>query len=86
MYDNIIRTHTYLSTYLPTYRQQVRAGTGGDEASLFAQEVFAMYEKYATANRWRFEILNLSKNEFGGIKEAAASLQGLEAYVKLKVG
>nr|AMK98482.1 mitochondrial peptide chain release factor 1 [Monodopsis sp. MarTras21] len=63
---------------------EVRAGTGGDEASLFANEIFAMYEKFASANRWRFEILNSSRNEFGGIKEAAAAVQGHEAYIKMK--
>ncbi len=63
---------------------EVRAGTGGDEASLFAGEVFGMYARYAAAQQWRFEILNESKNEFGGLKEAAAAVQGHLAYPLLK--
>jgi peptide chain release factor 1 len=64
---------------------EVRAGTGGDEASLFTAEMFAMYEKFAAANGWRFELLTLSRNEIGGLKEASASIQGQSAYQKLKV-
>lgn len=64
---------------------EVRAGTGGDEASLFAGEVFGMYERFARRNSWRFEVLSSSKNEFGGLKEAAAAVQGHEAYPTLKV-
>lgn len=65
---------------------EVRAGTGGDEASLFAGEVFGMYERFARRNQWRFEVLSSSKNEFGGLKEAAAAVQGSAAYPTLKVG
>jgi protein subunit release factor A len=64
---------------------EVRAGTGGDEASLFAGEVFGMYEKLARRQQWRFEVLSSSKNEFGGLKEAAAAVQGHRAYPSLKV-
>lgn len=63
---------------------EVRAGTGGDEASLFAGEMFDMYERFAARQNWRFEILNVSKNEFGGLKEAAAAVQGHMAYPLLK--
>lgn len=63
---------------------EVRAGTGGDEASLFAGEVFGMYERFAAAQKWRFEILSASRNEFGGLKEAAAAVQGHLAYPVLK--
>lgn len=53
---------------------EVRAGTGGDEASLFASEVFRMYQKFATLKGWKWEELSLSKSEIGGFKEAQAQI------------
>jgi peptide chain release factor 1 len=55
---------------------EVRAGTGGDEASLFAHEVFKMYQKFAILMGWKWEELTFSKTDIGGFKEAQASLQG----------
>jgi peptide chain release factor 1 len=63
---------------------EVRAGTGGDEASLFAGEVFKMYAKYAVLQGWRWEELTLSKTEIGGFKEAQASIVGEDVYKFLK--
>src|SRR5579862_6524388 len=63
---------------------EVRAGTGGDEASLFAAELFRMYERYAARKGWKFETLDLSDNGLGGIKEATASINGNAVLAKLK--
>ncbi len=63
---------------------EVRAGTGGDEAALFASDLFAMYQRYAQAHGWRFEPMDLSENELGGYKEATASISGRGAYARLK--
>ncbi|HEX8072237.1 MAG TPA: peptide chain release factor 1 [Pyrinomonadaceae bacterium] len=63
---------------------EVRAGTGGDEASLFAAEVLRMYARYAERHRWRFEVLNLSESGIGGIKEATALIEGDRVYSRLK--
>jgi peptide chain release factor 1 len=63
---------------------EVRAGTGGDEASLFAHEMFKMYENYSINKGWRFEQLSLSETDIGGFKEAQASIQGENVYKNLK--
>jgi len=63
---------------------EIRAGTGGDEASLFAAELFRMYSRYAEAQRWRVEILDLSESSAGGIKEVSAIVEGKGAYSRLK--
>jgi len=63
---------------------EVRAGTGGDEASLFASEVFKMYQKYAAFKGWKWEELQLSKTEIGGFKEAQASVSGENVFKYLK--
>lgn len=63
---------------------EVRAGTGGEEAALFAQRLFAMYQKYAEKNRWKFEILSLSETGIGGYKEASATITGRNVFAKLK--
>ncbi|MGI4801127.1 MAG: PCRF domain-containing protein, partial [Janthinobacterium lividum] len=55
---------------------EVRPAAGGDEAGLFAAELFQMYQKYAVANGWRVEVLDYSDNELGGIKEAVAEVTG----------
>ena len=59
-------------------------GTGGDEASLFASEVFKMYQKYATLMNWKWEELSLSKTDIGGFKEAQANINGESVFRKLK--
>lgn len=63
---------------------EIRAGTGGDEASLFAAEVLRMYGRYAERQRWRMEILNISESGIGGIKEATALIEGDKVYSKLR--
>jgi peptide chain release factor 1 len=63
---------------------EIRAGTGGDEASLFAGEVLRMYQRYSERQGWRFEILDASESGIGGIKEAVALIEGDKVYSKLK--
>jgi peptide chain release factor 1 len=63
---------------------EIRAGTGGDEATLFAQELFRMYSRYAEAQRWRVEILSHSDSGVGGLKEVIALIDGQKVYSKLK--
>jgi peptide chain release factor 1 len=63
---------------------EVRAGTGGDEAALFASNLFSMYQKYSIIKGWRFEILEVSETAIGGYKEAIASITGRSVFAKLK--
>lgn len=63
---------------------EIRAGTGGDEASLFAAEMLRMYARYAEKQGWRFEILDASESGIGGIKEGVALIEGDKVYSKLK--
>jgi peptide chain release factor 1 len=63
---------------------EIRAGTGGEEASLFASELFRMYTRYAEARRWRVEILSSSETGLGGLKEIIALIEGQGAYSRLK--
>ena len=63
---------------------EIRAGTGGDEASLFAQDIFRMYTRYAESQRWRVEVLSSSASGVGGIKEVIALVEGQKVYSKLK--
>ncbi|MGB8616366.1 MAG: peptide chain release factor 1 [Pseudolabrys sp.] len=63
---------------------EIRAGTGGDEAALFAGDLFRMYERYAAKQGWRTEILSLSEGTKGGFKEIIAEVQGRGVFAKLK--
>jgi peptide chain release factor 1 len=63
---------------------EIRAGTGGDEASLFAGELFRMYSRYAETQNWKVEILESSASSIGGMKEIVAAIQGNKVYSKLK--
>lgn len=63
---------------------EVRAGTGGDEAALFAAELFRMYQRYAALHGWRWEPLDVSETELGGIKEASATVSGRNVFERLK--
>ena len=63
---------------------EVRAGTGGEEAALFAAELFRMYQRYAALRGWRFEVLDISETGIGGFKEAAASISGRDVFARLK--
>ena len=63
---------------------EIRAGTGGDEAAIFAGDLFRMYSRYAENNRWQVEVLSENAGEHGGYKEVIARLVGNGAYSKLK--
>jgi peptide chain release factor 1 len=63
---------------------EIRAGTGGDEAALFAGELFRMYSRYAEALGWKVEVLESSPSNLGGVKEIVAAIQGHKVYSKLK--
>ena len=63
---------------------EIRAGTGGDEATLFAQEIFRMYSRYAESQRWKVAVLSTSVSGVGGLKEVIALIEGARVYSKLK--
>ena len=63
---------------------EVRAGTGGEEAALFAGDVFRMYARYAETHRWKLEILSQSDAEGGGMKEVVALISGQRVYSRRK--
>ena len=62
---------------------EIRAGAGGDEAALFAAEIYRMYVKYAESRRWKTEMLSLNENGIGGFKEVTFMIQGQGAYSRL---
>tara|TARA_B100000287_G_C20604948_1_gene769665 strand:+ start:131 stop:1195 length:1065 start_codon:yes stop_codon:yes gene_type:complete len=63
---------------------EIRAGTGGSEACLFANDLYRMYIRYAEINKWKIELVNMSENEGGGIKEAVLSMKGENVYGEMK--
>ena len=63
---------------------EIRAGTGGDEAALFARDLFQMYAHYSESQKWRLKLLNESRNDLGGFKEITFSIEGKEVYSRLK--
>ena len=63
---------------------EIRAGTGGDEASLFAGDLFRMYERYAAKQGWKVEVISASEGTMGGYKEIIAEIRGRGAFAKLK--
>jgi peptide chain release factor 1 len=63
---------------------EIRAGTGGDEAALFAGELFRMYSKFAERQRWRLEVMSTSDTGVGGLKEVIATIEGRGVYSRLK--
>jgi peptide chain release factor 1 len=63
---------------------EIRAGTGGDEAALFAGDLFRMYERYAAKHGWKVEVVTLSEGPMGGFKEIIAEIRGRGAFAKLK--
>ncbi|MDD4616340.1 MAG: peptide chain release factor 1 [Alphaproteobacteria bacterium] len=63
---------------------EIRAGTGGDEAALFAALLFDMYRKYAVIRGWKFEVMELSQNDIGGLKEGTAQISGKGVFARLK--
>ena len=63
---------------------EIRAGTGGDEASLFAADLFSMYQKYSEVHSWKFEILSISETGLKGIKEVICNISGKNVFSKMK--
>jgi peptide chain release factor 1 len=63
---------------------EIRAGTGGDEATLFAAEVFRMYSRFAETQNWKMEVTSSSESSVGGLKEVIALVSGIKVYAKLK--
>ena len=63
---------------------EIRAGAGGDEAALFAAELFRMYSKYAETKRWKLDMMNMNENGIGGCKEVIFMIEGGGAYSRLK--
>jgi peptide chain release factor 1 len=63
---------------------EVRAGTGGDEAALFAADLFRMYQRYAETRGWKFELMSANEIGIGGYKEVVASVSGKEVFLRLK--
>src|SRR3979411_886868 len=63
---------------------EIRAGTGGDEAALFAGDLLRMYERYAAAQGWKSELISASDGPMGGYKEVIAEIRGRGAFAKLK--
>src|SRR2546426_1012601 len=63
---------------------EIRAGTGGDEAALFAADLFRMYTRFAEEQRWKVEVLSLSQGNLGGLKEAVFAARGPKAYGTLR--
>ncbi|MBN8955329.1 MAG: PCRF domain-containing protein, partial [Rhizobiales bacterium] len=63
---------------------EIRAGTGGDEAALFAGDLFRMYERYAARQNWKVEVLSVAEGTMGGLKEIIAEITGVGVYARLK--
>ena len=63
---------------------EVRAGTGGDEAALFASDLFAMYQRLAAKHGWKFDVMEVSETGIGGYKEATANIAGSDVFARLK--
>ncbi|WP_416898147.1 MAG: peptide chain release factor 1 [Minwuia sp.] len=63
---------------------EVRAGTGGDEAALFAGELFAMYRRFAELSGWKFQVLDMAETDLGGLKEGSAEINGQNVYARMK--
>src|ERR1700761_5908890 len=63
---------------------EIRAGTGGDEAALFAADLLGMYQRYCSLQGWRTEVMDMTESDLGGIKDATLEVNGLGAYAKLK--
>ncbi|XP_016651671.1 PREDICTED: peptide chain release factor 1 isoform X3 [Prunus mume] len=63
---------------------EVRAGTGGEEASLFAMDIFKMYDRFSHKKGWKFEVVDITESDLKGYKEASAAISGADVYGKLK--
>ena len=64
---------------------EIRAGTGGDEATLFADEMFRMYSRYAETQGWKVEVLSTSESSVGGLKEVIAIIEGYSRVLAIEV-
>ena len=64
---------------------EIRAGTGGDEASLFVAEVFRMYSRFAEQHRWKVEVLSQSESGVGGLKEVIAIIEGQRVFSSMRI-
>ena len=63
---------------------EIRAGTGGDEAALFAGDLFEMYKRYAQLKNWTFEVMEFSQSDLGGLRQAVVEISGREVFARLK--
>lgn len=63
---------------------EVRAGTGGDEAALFAAELFRMYQRFSELNGWKFQAMDMAETDLGGLKEGSAEINGQNVYARMK--
>lgn len=63
---------------------EVRAGTGGDEAALFAAELFRMYQRFSELNGWKFQAMDMTETDLGGLKEGSAEINGQNVYARMK--
>lgn len=63
---------------------EIRAGTGGQEAALFAEDLYRMYQGYASVNKWRFEVMEMSETDIGGLKEVVVNISGTNVFEKMK--
>ncbi len=63
---------------------EIRAGTGGDEAALFAADLFDMYKRYAAARNWQFEVMEMAENDLGGLKQVVVEINGRDVFGRLK--
>jgi len=63
---------------------EIRAGTGGDEAALFARDLYEMYKNYSAQHGWRFELMDFSENDLGGIKQSVIQVSGVNVFARLK--
>lgn len=97
--DELVKINSQLNEHLKTINEylnppdpldkkniiiEIRAGAGGDEAALFAAELFRMYSRYAEKNNWQTGLINTNRNEIGGYKEVIFSIKGQQVYSRLK--
>jgi len=81
---NLLENQESDKTKIKSVILEIRAGTGGEEAALFAQDLFRLYQRYATKNNWSLKIINTSSTSLGGLKEGILEINGKAAYENLK--
>jgi len=82
--DEILKSEVEEVTFPNEILLEVRAGAGGDEASLFASELANMYKKYAEKQNWSFKVVNISESSAGGYKEGSFEVKGQGVFKKLR--